>query len=453
MNEKSLSQVVCRQREFFLSGQTRDLAWRQQKLDRLESVLVDRRDAILDALAADLGKPAMEAFLAEYHFLLQEIRLVRKKMKSWLRIKRVRSPVYFHPCRSWLERHPYGVVLVMAPWNYPLQLSFSPMLTAVAAGNTVVLKPSEMAPASERLIVDIVNEVFAGEGVVVVTGGADLAQRLLDEKFDFIFFTGSTAVGRKVAEKVAGKLTPTLLELGGKCPCVISDDVDMDMTVRRVLAGKFLNAGQTCFAPDFVMVDAAVEKRFLQCAKRVLREVPWHREMASIVSEKHVERLLRLSVGELEKFGEDDLSRNFLSPRLLCDVDWDHPVMQEEVFGPLLPVIRYRSEDELVMGLAGLQSPLALYCFSRNKKFVQKVSGALASGSLCINDTMKQFSQLNLPLGGVGESGYGRYRGRFGVEAFSYQKSVTKRYFIGKDLIELMPPYDKVFEWVKRFMR
>lgn len=453
MSEDFVKKAVSRQREFFLSGETRSLQWRRRKIEKLEAVLTRRRDDVLAALAEDLGKPAMEAFLAEYHFLLQEIRLVRKKMKTWLKKQRVSSPFYFQPCRSWLERHPYGLVLVMAPWNYPFQLSLSPVLAAVAAGNTVVLKPSEIALASESLLVEILNEVFGGDGVSVVTGGVEVAQRLLDEKFDFIFFTGSTPVGRQVAQQVAGSLTPTLFELGGKCPCVVSSSVDMGMTVRRVLAGKFFNAGQTCFAPDFVLVDAGVEDEFLRCSERLLKEVPWDQEMASVVSDRHVERLLDLCQGEVKQFGEDDLSRRFLAPRLICDVGFDHPAMQEEVFGPVLPIIRYLGEDDLVGKLGRLESPLALYCFSNDEGFVQKVSGALASGSLCINDTMKQFSQLSLPLGGVGESGYGRYRGKFGVEAFTYQKSVGKRYFLGKDLIELMPPYGRVFEWVKKLMR
>lgn len=453
MSEECLTKVVNKQREVFLSGKSCGLQWRRQRLDALEAVLIRRRDDVLAALAEDLGKPAMEAFLAEYHFLLQEIRLVRKKMKTWLKKQRVGSPFYFQPCRSWLERHPYGVVLVMAPWNYPFQLSLSPVLAAVAAGNTVVLKPSEIASASESLLVEILNEVFEGEGVAVVTGGVEVAQRLLDEKFDFIFFTGSTSVGRQVARQVAGSLTPTLFELGGKCPCVVSSGVDMEITARRVLAGKFFNAGQTCFAPDFVLVDAGVEDKFLRCAECLLKEVPWDQEMASVVSDRHVERLLGLCQGEVKQFGEDDLSRRFLAPRLIYDVGFDHPAMQEEVFGPVLPIIRYLGEDGLVDELGRLESPLALYCFSNDEGFVKKVSGALASGSLCINDTMKQFSQLALPLGGVGESGYGRYRGKFGVEAFTYQKSVTKRYFLGKDLIELMPPYGSVFEWVKKLMR
>lgn len=446
-------QAISRQRDFFSSGRTRDMSWRRQKIDRLEAVLIERKEEMLAALAEDLGKPPMEAFLAEYHFLLQEIRLVRKNMKKWLRKKRVSSPCYFWPCRSWIERHPFGLVLVMAPWNYPFQLSLSPLIAALAAGNTIILKPSEMAPASERLLATMVDEVFAGEGAEVVTGGVEVAQRLLQEKFDFVFFTGSTAVGREVAARVAPHLTPSLLELGGKCPCVVGADVDLEMTVRRLLSGKFFNAGQTCFAPDFVLVDAEIENRFLECVERVLREVPWDREMATVISERHVQRLLGLCTGEVEVFGEDDLSRRYLAPRLIRSVSWDHPAMQEEIFGPVLPVIRFDDENELLARLGHLESPLAMYCFSNDRGFVERVTRSLASGSVCVNDTMKQFSQLNLPLGGVGASGFGRYRGRYGVEALSYSKSITKRYLMGRDLVELIPPYEKTYRLIKKWFR
>lgn len=449
----SFQEIVEEQREFFRSGATRDLEWRREKLSRLEAVLIEKREEILECLAADLGKPGMEAFLAEYYFLLEEIRLVRKKLKGWLKKKRVSSPFYFWPCRSWIERHPFGVVLIMAPWNYPFQLSLSPLLAAIAAGNTVVLKPSELALQSERLILEIVGEVFAGQGVAVVTGGVEVAKGLLGEKFDFIFFTGSTAVGREVAEIAGRTLTPSLLELGGKCPCVVGSGADLVKSARRLVAGKLMNAGQTCFAPDFVLVDACVEEEFRQCLRGVLEEVSWDAEMAGVISERHVERLQGLCVGEVEQFGEDDLARRYLAPRLIAGVDWNHPAMKEEVFGPVLPMMTFESEEDLLERLGKLESPLAVYCFSSEEDFVEKVTGSLPSGSLCVNDTMKQFSQLQLPLGGVGQSGSGRYRGRFGVEALSYEKSVTKRYFVGKDLMEMMPPYEKAFRWLKRFMR
>jgi len=317
----------------------------------------------------------------------------------------------------------------------------------------VVLKPSELAPASERVLREIVKEAFSQGEVEIVTGGVEVAQGLLEERFDFIFFTGSTRVGRAVAMKAAENLTPTLMELGGKCPCVVDKGVDLVKTARRVLAGKFFNGGQTCFAPDFVLVPEAVREEFVMACGKVLEEVPWSQEMAGMISAGHAERVRDLCDGSELVFGEDDEVRNFLAPRLIPNAGWDDAVMGEEVFGPVLPVVGFRDEGDLLEKLGGMESPLAIYCFSGRGEFVEKVTGALASGSLCVNDTMKQFSQLNLPLGGVGKSGFGRYRGRFGVESLSYEKSVTQRYFLGKDYAEMMPPYGKIYGRVKRFLK
>lgn len=440
-------------RRYFASGKTRELEGRRKSLRRLEEVVKARRDDILEALAEDLGKPGLEAYLSEYHFLLQEIRLVRRKLKKWLKRKRVMAPLYFWPCRSWIEREPFGVVLVMAPWNYPIQLSLSPVVAAIAAGNTVVLKPSEMARGSERVIGEIVREAFEKGEVEVVTGGVDVAEALVEEKFDFVFFTGSTRVGRKVAVKAAERLTPMLLELGGKCPCVVDAGVDLRVVARRILAGKFFNGGQTCFAPDFVMVADEVREEFVEACKEVMAEVPWAEEMAKMISEGHASRMKGLCGEDVLVFGEDDEERGFVAPRILPNAGWDDEVMKVEVFGPVLPLVGYSGEGELRERLAEMEKPLAIYCFSKRGEFVDTVTGALASGSVCINDTMKQFAQMKLPLGGVGESGFGRYRGRFGVEALSYERTMTKRYLMKKDFGEVLPPYKKMYGWVRKFLK
>lgn len=448
-----IQEVVGRARKFFCSGAFLGLDSRRNALEKLERVLLARRDDLLAALAEDLGKPGMEAYLSEYYFLLQELRLVRKKMKKWLRRRRISSPVYFWPCRSWIDREPFGVVLVIAPWNYPFQLSLSPIIAAIAAGNAVVLKPSELAPVSERVLREIIEEVFDQGAVEVVTGGAEVVEALLEEKFDFIFFTGSTKVGRKVAMKAAESLTPTLMELGGKCPCVVDEGVDLKITARRALAGKFFNAGQTCFAPDFIAVKEKVRIDFEIACEEVLEEIPWSEEMAAMISSDHAERVKTLCEGEVKTFGEDDEGRFFLAPRIILNAGWDHPAMQGEIFGPVLPIVGFSDQNELVGRLEKMDNPLAFYCFSRRADFTNAVTRALPSGSLCLNDTMKQFSQLQLPLGGVGESGYGRYRGRFGVESFSYEKSVTKRYFTKKDYTEMLPPYEKAYRWIRKFLK
>ena len=330
-----------RQRAFLAEGGTDGMEMRIAGLRLLEAALMRRREELLSVLAVDLGKPRIEAFLAEYYFLLQEIRLVCRSLKRWMKPRRVGSPPYFLPCRSSVRRDPFGVVLVMSPWNYPIQLALSPLVAAVAAGNTVILKPSEVAKASERFLAEIIAECFPPEHVAVVSGGVETATALLDREFDFIFFTGSTEVGRVVAGKAARFLTPTVLELGGKCPCVVDRSADIPVTARRILAGKLFNAGQTCFAPDFVAVHESVKEALVTELASLLECLPWEREMGTIVNKRHFERLAGLLEGrEIRKGGDNPEALHF-APRILPDVGWDDRVMKEEVFGPILPVIGF----------------------------------------------------------------------------------------------------------------
>lgn len=441
------------QRAFFATGATRDSAHKKSALDRLEQALIRHRDELLDALASDLGKPEVEAYLAEYYFLLQELRLIRKSSKRWLKTRAAKSPVYFMPCKSELRRDPYGSVLILAPWNYPMQLSISPLIAAVAAGNTVVLKPSEMAPACEQLLAKIIAESFEPEHVAVVTGDHTVANELTDQEFDFIFFTGSTEVGRTVAEKSAKHLIPNIMELGGKCPCVVDASAKIDVAAQRILTGKFFNGGQTCFAPDYVIVAAEVKDALVEAMQKRLSETPWNEEMAHIINERHYDRLEKL-IGEGSlKFGEDDRQRLRLAPRLLPNVTWDDEVMQAEIFGPILPVIAYSDYEDLLRRINKYGSPLALYIFSEDQLVQERLMSDLRSGGVCINDTMKQGSNLDVPFGGVGESGYGRYRGKAGVHAFSYERAVVTKPTWGPDWFELLPPYGDRIKWLKRFLR
>jgi aldehyde dehydrogenase (NAD+) len=450
---KDLEDLMEQQRAFFASGVTRDYAFKKSALDRLEQALIRYRDELLDALAKDLGKPEVEAYLAEYYFLLQELRLIRKSSRRWMKTRGAKSPVYFMPCKSQLRRDPYGSVLILAPWNYPMQLSISPLIAAVAAGNTVVLKPSEMAPACEQLLVKIITESFEPEHVAVVTGDHTVANDLTDQKFDFVFFTGSTEVGRVVAEKSAKHLIPNIMELGGKCPCVVDASAKIDVAAQRILTGKFFNGGQTCFAPDYVIVATELKDALVTAMQKKLSETPWNEEMAHIINERHYERLEKL-IGEGDlKFGEDDRQRLRLAPRLLPDVSWDDEVMQAEIFGPILPVIAYSDYDDLLTRINKYGSPLALYIFSEDQVMQERLMNDLRSGGVCINDTMKQGSNLDVPFGGVGESGYGRYRGKAGVHAFSYERAVVTKPTWGPDWFELLPPYGDRIKWLKRFLR
>ena len=450
---ENLASLKESQRAYFDSGETRDFSYRKSALQRLENVLVKHRDEMLEALDKDLGKPGVEAYLAEYYFLLQELRLIRKSMVKWLKSRKAKSPVYFLPCSSQLRRDPYGRVLILAPWNYPLQLSLSPLIAAVAAGNTVVLKPSEMAPACEQLLVRILGEAFAPEHVAVVTGNADVASELMDQAFDFVFFTGSTHVGKKVAAKAAHSLTPNIMELGGKCPCVVDASVKVEVAAQRILTGKFFNGGQTCFAPDYVVVAPEVEGELLEAMQRILSQTPWNREMARVVNERHYARLAGLIPESAIKFGEDDELQLRLAPRLLPNVSWEDEVMQSEIFGPLLPILTYTDYEDLLSHLRSYGSPLALYIFSQDVDMQERLMRDIASGGVCINDTMKQGSNLDIPFGGVGDSGYGRYRGKAGVHAFSYERAVVKKPIWGPDWFELTPPYGDKLNWLKRFLR
>ena len=445
--------LLKKQKEFFAAGHTRSWLARKHALNRLEKVLVERRDHVMEALAEDLGKPAVEAYLAEYYFLLQELRLIRKNLKKWLKSRRVGSPPYFQPCSSYVRRDPYGVVFIIAPWNYPIQLSLSPLIAAVAAGNTVILKPSEMATASERLLVDIIAAVFDPEHVAVVTGDAAAVSDMLECDFDFVFFTGSTQVGKIVAQKSANQLTPHILELGGKCPCIVDSSADIRVAAKRILAGKFFNGGQTCFAPDFVAVSAEVKDELISAMQELLKAVPWNAEMARIINERHFCRLEKMLPQDCLVFGEDDIEGLRLAPRLVPDAQWDDDCMKEEIFGPILPVVTFKAEDDLLSRLSSYGSPLALYIFSTSHAMQNLLMRVIPSGGVCINDTMKQGSNLNIPFGGVGDSGYGRYRGKTGVEAFSFQRAVVNRPTWAPEMFELMPPYGGKIKMLKKFLR
>mgnify|MGYP001823116156 CR=1 FL=1 len=444
--------VLESQRAFFARGETRPIAMRRAALKRLEQALQARQGELLDALAADLGKPEIEAFLSEYHFLLEELRLMRRSLGRWLKPRRAGNPFYFLPCRSRVVREPYGSALVISPWNYPVQLALSPLAAAVAAGNTVVLKPSELAPASGRFLADLVCQCFPPEHATVVTGGPEIAGELLGLPVDFIFFTGSTEVGRIVARKAAERLTPCVLELGGKCPCVVDDTADLPATARRILAGQHVNAGQTCFAPDFVAAHTGIKDRLVHELADLLERLPWEDEMARIVNERHFRRLQAFTGGKEISKGRDREAAQHLAPRILPETRWDDPVMRGEVFGPILPVLGFSDDDELIARLRSLPSPLALYCFSRNDAFCRHLLERVPSGSVCINDVMKQATNLALPFGGLGPSGHGRYRGRAGFESFSHERAVSHRYFT-RDPFELLPPRAKRAAFLRKWLR
>jgi len=461
MDESSTSQTLspasahAQAVAFRRSGATRSLEYRLGALARLEAAISAKTDAILAALATDLGKPGLEAWLAEVHFVLTEIRLFRKNLRRWARPQRVGNPFFIFPAKSEIRRECHGTVLIAAPWNYPFQLSLSPLVAAVAGGNTVVLKPSELAPATGALLGKIVSEVFEPGHVAVLCGGPETGAGLLEQPFDLFFYTGCERVGRLYGAAAARHLVPVVLELGGKCPCLLTDDVDLDLAVPRIVSAKWFNAGQTCVAPDFVLVPESKREAFVAKTRALLEQVYGTgrpRDLAAIVNEVHYERVLSLCQGEVLAIGEDDRSSRLLAPRILPNAGWEDPAMQEEIFGPVLPVIGYLDLDETLARLATRPDPLALYAFSKDSATLERIAAAVRSGSICFNDAVKQAVNLALPFGGVGASGMGRYRGRAGFETFTWTRAVTRRFWV-KDFFLTLPPYGKTLDSMRRWMK
>ncbi|MDP8237115.1 MAG: aldehyde dehydrogenase [Candidatus Erginobacter occultus] len=433
MNGDNIAGLVRGQREFFSGGGTRGLEARTEALDKLQRLLREGEAELLAALKADLGKPETEAYLSEIAFVEGEIALARKKLKSWSRPRRVRTGWLTFPASGRIYPSPYGTALIIGPWNYPLQLLLAPLVGALAAGNTAVLKPSELAPATSRTLVRLIAEKFDPGLLAAVEGGAETARQLLGEKFDYIFYTGSSRVGRLVMAAAAENLTPVTLELGGKNPCLLDRGFDLKTAARRIAWGKFFNAGQTCVAPDYLLLPRELESRFLEELEAAIgsfygddpRSSP---DYGRIINEKHLNRLAGLIEGaEIAFGGEIDRGQKYLAPTAVRKVPDGHSLLEEEVFGPILPVRPYDTLDEALEFINRLPCPLALYFFSTDRKKRKKVIAESISGGVAVNDTISQILPPSLPFGGVGESGMGSYHGRASFETFSRHRSVLTR--------------------------
>lgn len=444
------------QKQFFATGQTRDLDFRLACLRRLGSVIEKKETSILQALSADLGKPALEAYLAEVFFLKKELQLVLKNLPRWARSRKAGAPFYFFPIRNEIRREPFGCSLLLSAWNYPFQISLAPLISSIAAGNCVVLKPSEMAARSSALLVEIIASCFDREHAAVVEGDAGVAESLLAQPWQVIFFTGSTEIGKKVALAAARHLAPVILELGGKCPVVLDRDIDLEEAANRIAAAKFLNAGQLCVGPDFALVHESLRPAFAEALHRQIRtfyEENAGENLARIINRRHYDRLQALAAGETcLQAGQDDPENLRLAPRIVSQASAGSALMREEIFGPILPLLPYRDEAGILEILRQHPNPLALYIFSRNQAFAERIIAAQPSGSVCVNDLVKQATNLSLPFGGVGQSGMGRYRGAYGFEAFTWQRPVSRR-SLGKDWFKIQPPYAGKWEKFRRFLR
>lgn len=448
MEQQQISALVSEQRAFFESGKTLCMCYRKEALQKLYAAIVSRESALIDALQKDLGKSDFESYMCEIGMVLDEISYMLKHLEGFAKEKRVRTPLAQFASRSYVKPSPYGVVLIMSPWNYPFLLTLDPLVDALAAGNTAIIKPGAYAPATAQAIKELLESIFPREYVAVVTGGRAENTYLLDQKFDYIFFTGSKGVGKEVMKKAAEHLTPVTLELGGKSPCIVDESADLALAARRIAFGKYLNCGQTCVAPDYVLCHKSVRDRFVELLKEeISRQYGKHplqnADYGHIINQKHFERVCSLIDSDKTVHGgRTNADTLQIEPTVMTNIGWDDAVMGEEIFGPVLPVLTFETVDEVIETVNSHDRPLALYLFSSNKKTVRRITSRCQFGGGCINDVIIHLATAHMGFGGVGESGMGAYHGKVGFDTFSHKKSIVdKKTWI--DLPMRYQPYDK----------
>ena len=429
----SIKTIQAKQRAFFQSGQSKALSFRKTSLKALKTAINQREKDIYVALKQDLGKSEFESYISEFSVVMADIDQALSQLKHWSRPKRVTGSLLNFPSKDFIYKAPYGLTLHISPWNYPFQLALAPLVAAVAAGNCVVLKPSEHSPNTSQLVENLISEVFNPGHVTVVQGDAQTAKTLLELRWDYIFFTGSVAVGKIVAKAAAEYLTPVTLELGGKNPCIIDSSAALGLAAKRIVWGKFLNAGQTCIAPDYLLVHNTIYEPLIALLIKEINAAFGNDPLQSpdygrLIHRKHLDRQLALLDGETVICGGTyDLETNSLAPTLVEKPTMDSPVMKDEIFGPILPILTYDIFADIEHCLDQYAKPLGFYVFSKNKPFIEELIERFGFGGGCVNDTMMQFVNSSLPFGGVGESGIGAYHGQFGFDTFSHQKAVSHR--------------------------
>ena len=429
----SIAQRVAALRATYRSGATRPLGWRRQQLEALVRMLEENEGDFQAALATDLGKPVAEGYLTDIAYVISEAKMMLNNLKKWNKPQRVGTPLVAMPSKSRLVPEPLGVVLVIAPWNYPIQLLLVPVAGAIAAGNAVVMKPSEVSAATSAVLARLVPKHLDPSAISIVEGGVPETTELLEQHFDHIFYTGNGTVGRIVMSAAAKNLTPVTLELGGKSPVIVDSSANIEVAARRVAWGKFLNSGQTCVAPDYVLVDKNIETRFIDALRSAITEFYGHDPKTSdsygrIVSPRHFDRLTSmLNDGTVAIGGHSDASGRYIAPTVLTDVRTDSRIMSEEIFGPLLPIIPVSSLDEAVTFITDRPHPLALYVFAEKKDVIDRVLNETTAGGVTVNGTLLHLTNPNLPFGGIGESGMGGYHGESGVRLFQHMKPVLSR--------------------------
>ena len=451
-----IQEIVSKQKAFFKTQQTKNIRFRKMYLEKLRDVILQNENLLYEAIYKDFGKSKFDTFTTEISFILNDIKYYLKNLKSLSKPKKVRTNLVNQIGKSRIHSEPLGNILVIGAWNYPYQLSLSPIVAALAAGNCCILKPSEIAENTMKAMVKIINENFPPEYLFAYEGGIDETTELLKLKFDKIFFTGSTKVGNIVYKAAAENLTPVVLELGGKSPAIITKDANLEVAAKRIVWGKFLNAGQTCVAPDYLLVEESVQEQFLEMLRKNIQQFKYEPESehyTKIINKKNFERLIKLVNQDKIYFGgEYDEEKLYIEPTILTNINWKDDVMQQEIFGPILPVISFTNFNLILNEIIELEKPLAAYLFTNNAEEKENFTNKLSFGGGCINDVMMHLGNENLPFGGVGNSGIGNYHGKFGFETFSHQKAVLQRATWGEPDIKYPPYSEKKLSWIKRLM-
>jgi len=453
-----ITKLIQAQKDYFLTGETKSIDFRRKALLRLKKEVIKREQDIIEVLYEDLKKPEFESVLTETEVVIAELNLTIKNLKAWAKPKRVFPSMLNFPSTDKIYSEPYGNVLIIAPWNYPYQLALSPLIGAIAAGNTVILKPSELVPQTSKILEDIISAVFKPEHVKVKQGGVEVSQELLAQRWDYIFFTGSVAVGKIVAKAAAEHLTPTTLELGGKNPCIIDESASIKLAAKRIVWGKFLNAGQTCIAPDYILIHNSIKQQFIDALQSEIKiaftkNPEQSKDLARIVNERNFNRLSVMLQNETIVIGgEINAKELYISPTVIDEPNLDSEVMKDEIFGPILPILGYNSEEDINAIVTKYNKPLSLYIFSTNKIFAKKMIATYSFGGGVINDTIIHFSNHRLPFGGVGHSGIGAYHGRRSFDTFSHKKAIVKK---GNwlDIPIRYAPYKGKIKLIKLFLK
>ncbi|MEA5468245.1 aldehyde dehydrogenase [Spirulina sp. 06S082] len=452
------TEILKKQRIFFQTGKTKNIDFRCERLKALKSFIINDREELLDALKQDFNKSNLEGLETELVFCVREINHTLKHLKSWTKSRKITADLFQLPASAKIIAEPLGIILIIGAWNYPIQLAIAPLISAIAAGNCAIVKPSEIAPHSSVAIANLIRKAFSPEYIAVVEGGKEIVQDLLTHQFDSIFFTGGAKVGKIVMEAAAKYLTPVTLELGGKSPCIIEPDIDVEKVAKRVAWGKFINCGQTCIAPDYVLIHHSIKVIFIAKIKDQIKQFygtnpETSPDYARIINDFHFQRLSSLiDPKKVVIGGEKNPETRYIAPTVMNDVTWRDRIMEEEIFGPVLPILEYHNLEDAIAEINARPKPLSLYLFTHNQTTQERVLTATSSGNVCINDTLMQIASSHLPFGGVGNSGMGAYHGKIGFETFSHQKSVLNRSFL-LDLPLRYPPYKGKLKFFNFFLQ